>query len=161
MLSTGDEKLHPMTISANMENLTPKQQRFVEEYLVDLNATQAATRAGYSARTANEQGARLLAKASVSEAIEKAKAQRMERVQLTQDEVIDGLRREAKREGPGSSHSARVAAIELLGKHLAMFTDVEVKQKREPVTLTIIEHVISSREEIGQGRGENIIGPRS
>ncbi len=40
--------------------LTPKQARFVEEYLIDLNATQAAIRAGYSAKTANEQGAQLL-----------------------------------------------------------------------------------------------------
>lgn len=46
--------------------LNAKQQRFVDEYLVDLNATQAAMRAGYSERTANEQGARLLAHVSVS-----------------------------------------------------------------------------------------------
>ena len=45
--------------------MTTKQQRFVEEYLIDLNATQAAIRAGYSAKTANEQGARLLANVSV------------------------------------------------------------------------------------------------
>ncbi len=43
-------------------SLTPKRARFVEEYLIDLNATQAAIRAGYSAKTANEQGAQLLAK---------------------------------------------------------------------------------------------------
>jgi len=45
--------------------LTPKQQRFVEEYLVDLNGTQAAIRAGYSPKTANEQAARLLADVSI------------------------------------------------------------------------------------------------
>lgn len=61
-------------------SLTPKQQRFVEEYLVDLNATQAAIRAGYSAKTANEQGARLLAKASVSQAVAEAQAKRSEQV---------------------------------------------------------------------------------
>jgi phage terminase small subunit len=49
-----------------------QQQRFVEEYLIDLNATQAAIRAGYSERTANEQGSRLLANVSVSEAIAEA-----------------------------------------------------------------------------------------
>ncbi len=49
--------------------MTPKQARFVAEYLIDLNATQAATRAGYSPRTANEQGSRLLADASVAAAI--------------------------------------------------------------------------------------------
>lgn len=49
--------------------LEPRQQRFVDEYLVDMNATQAAVRAGYSAKTAQEQGSRLLSKAMVSEAI--------------------------------------------------------------------------------------------
>ena len=60
--------------------LTPKQQRFVEEYLIDLNGTQAAIRAGYSAKTANEQAARLLAKASVSQAVADAKMKRSEEV---------------------------------------------------------------------------------
>jgi phage terminase small subunit len=73
--------------------MTPKQERFVQEYLVDLNATQAATRAGYSARTANEQGARLLAKVSVRSAIEKAKAARAERTHITQDRVLLELSR--------------------------------------------------------------------
>jgi len=49
--------------------LTPKQQRFVDEYLIDCNATQAAIRAGYSERTANEQAARLLVNVSIKEAI--------------------------------------------------------------------------------------------
>jgi len=71
--------------------LTPKQARFVEEYLVDLNATQAASRAGYSPRTANEQGARLLAKASVSAAIQAAQAKRSERTEITADRVLTEL----------------------------------------------------------------------
>jgi len=50
--------------------LTPKQQRFVDEYLIDLNATQAAIRAGYSAKTASEQSARLLGNVRVQRAIE-------------------------------------------------------------------------------------------
>jgi phage terminase small subunit len=62
--------------------MTPKQQRFVEEYLIDLNATQAAIRAGYSAKTANEQGARLLANVSVRTAVTEAKAKRSEEAQI-------------------------------------------------------------------------------
>lgn len=50
--------------------MNPKQWRFVHEYCVDLNATQAAIRAGYSEATANEQGSRLLANVSIKEAIE-------------------------------------------------------------------------------------------
>jgi phage terminase small subunit len=114
--------------------LTPRQQRFVDEYLLDLNATQAATRAGYSARTANEQGARLLAKASVAQAVEAAQRSRGERLQVTQDDVLEGLLLEARRTGPGSSHSARVAALGLLGKHLGMFTErtQQADRDREP-----------------------------
>ena len=48
-----------------MANLTPKQQRFVEEYLIDLNATQAAIRAGYSEKTADSIGLQLLRKTQV------------------------------------------------------------------------------------------------
>ncbi len=104
-------------------SLTPKQARFVEEYLIDLNATQAAVRAGYSAKTANEQGAQLLAKLSIRQAVAEAQAIRSKRTEITQDEVIQGLKKEATLEGEGSSHSARVSAWAHLGKHLGMFTD--------------------------------------
>lgn len=76
-----------------MNALPPKQARFVQEYLVDLNATKAATRAGYSPRTANEQGARLLAKVSVRSAVEKAMENREKRTQITQDRVLQELAR--------------------------------------------------------------------
>jgi len=68
--------------------LTDKQKRFVQEYLVDLNATAAARRAGYSEKTSNEQGARLLAKPNIQTAIHTAMKKRQERVQITQDEVV-------------------------------------------------------------------------
>lgn len=64
--------------------MTRKQDRFVKEYLIDLNATQAAIRAGYSPKTANEQGARLLANVSVQEAIAKAMAERSKRTGISQ-----------------------------------------------------------------------------
>lgn len=71
--------------------LTAKQQRFVDEYLVDLNATQAAIRAGYSQKTANEQGARLLANVSVKEAVARGMNERSGRVGITQDMVLREL----------------------------------------------------------------------
>lgn len=73
--------------------MTNKQKRFVEEYLIDLNATQAAIRAGYSPRTANEQGTRLLANVSIQEAIAKAMAERSRRTGISQDRVILELAR--------------------------------------------------------------------
>ena len=54
--------------------MTPKQQRFVHEFLIDLNATQAAARAGYSEKTAPQQGGRLLKNVQVAEAIRVAQA---------------------------------------------------------------------------------------
>ncbi|MDY3551419.1 terminase small subunit [Gemmata sp. JC717] len=69
-------------------NLTPKQEKFVQEYLIDLNATQAAIRAGYSEKTANEQGSRLLANVSVSQAIQRAMQERSKRTAITQDDVL-------------------------------------------------------------------------
>ena len=104
-------------------SLTPKQALFVEQYLIDLNATAAAKRAGYSEKTAEQQGYQLLQKPSVQQAVEEAKEIRSERTGVTQDEVIAGLRKEATLEGDGSSQSARVPAWAHLGKHLGIFTD--------------------------------------
>jgi hypothetical protein len=104
-----------------LRQLTPRQSRFVDEYLVDLNATQAAIRAGYSARTANEQGPRLLVNVGVATAIQAAQEVRSQRVRITQDDVLRGLLREATWMGDGSSHSARVAALGLIARHLGMF----------------------------------------
>jgi len=68
--------------------LTAKQQRFCDEYLIDLNATQAAIRAGYSVKTANEQGSQLLAKLSIQEVIGKEMAERSRRTGINQDRVV-------------------------------------------------------------------------
>jgi len=72
---------------------TPKQERFVQEYIIDLNATQAAIRAGYSAKTANEQGARLLTNVSVRSEIDEALAARAKRTEIDADRVLLELRR--------------------------------------------------------------------
>lgn len=75
--------------------LTAKQDRFVQEYLLDLNATQAAVRAGYSAATAYSAGERLLKNVEVRAAIEAAKKARSERTGVTQDRVVAELARMA------------------------------------------------------------------
>lgn len=69
-------------------SLTAKQQRFVDEYLLDLNATQAALRSGYSARTAADIGRQLLRKTPVALAIALAQKDRAERVKVDQDWVL-------------------------------------------------------------------------
>ena len=109
--------------SVSMAKLTPKQQRFVDEYLIDLNATQAAIRAGYSEKTAYSIGDENLKKPEIKKAVEQAQQERQKRTLVTQDDVIRGLLTEAEWQGEGSSHSARVSAWAHLGKHLNMFTD--------------------------------------
>ena len=74
-----------------MAKLSRKQQRFVEEYLIDLNATQAAIRAGYSVNNADKIGSELLGKTRVSEEISIAIAERSKRTGINQDRVIEEL----------------------------------------------------------------------
>lgn len=128
-----------------MANLTPKQQRFVEEYLIDLNATQAAIRAGYKN---GEIGRQLITKNNVSEAIQEAQNKLSERTGITQDYVLSNIRKvvercmqqEAVRARDGSpllvqgpegdlaclfefKETGALKGLELLGKHLGMFKD--------------------------------------
>lgn len=106
--------------------LTDKQQRFVEEYLIDLNATKAAIRAGYSPQNADKIGSQLLGKTRVSEAIQAEKTARSERTEITQDYVLKKLKEIA--EHPASDaqdsdlkYSSKIKALELLGKHVGAF----------------------------------------
>ena len=71
--------------------LNEKQIKFAKEYCVDLNATQAAIRAGYSAKTAYSQGQRLLKHVEVSARIEKSQEKYRERYEITREKLIDEL----------------------------------------------------------------------
>ena len=109
--------------------LNPRQSRFVEEYLIDLNATQAAIRAGYSAKTANTNGPRLMVNAGIQSAIQKAQAARSERTQITVDKVLDDIEliklnaMQQEEDGKMINHAGALKACELQGKHLKMFVD--------------------------------------
>lgn len=142
--------------------LTDKQQLFVDEYLIDLNATQAAIRAGYSAKTADQQGSRLLANVKVKQAVAEKQAQRSKRTGVNQDRVVLELAKvafakmtdivdsngkikedaspddlaciesikykESDNEYGGSVErevkiASKLKALELLGKHLGMWSD--------------------------------------
>lgn len=74
-----------------IDDLPPKRRRFVEEYLKDLNGTQAAIRAGYSERTANEQAAALLANPSVKAVVQALMAERSKRTEVDVDRVVQEL----------------------------------------------------------------------
>ena len=103
--------------------LKPKQQRFADEYLVDLNATQAAIRAGYSKKTARSQGERLLTNVDVAAAIQAAQQKRSERVQITQDSVLEGIIRCTSASEKAEDYKTALKGYELQGKHLGLFTD--------------------------------------
>ena len=68
--------------------LTEKQRRFVDEYLIDLNATQAAIRAGYSVKTAREQASQNLTKLNIQQAISEKMAERSKRTGVNQDRIV-------------------------------------------------------------------------
>jgi len=126
-----------------MPELTAKQAAFVKEYLVDLNGTQAAIRAGFSEKTARIKASQLMDLPHVAEAIEAEMAKREQRTEITQDYVLLGLKEVAERclqrapvmagelqerdeEGrhvwqfnPAGANKA----FELMGKHLGMFKD--------------------------------------
>ena len=102
--------------------LTPRQERFVREYLVDLNATQAAIRAGYSAKTADRIGPNLIGKSCVARAIERGKAKLFRKLELKPELVLQRLREEGDYRGEGASHAARVSAWKAIGEYFALFT---------------------------------------
>lgn len=74
-----------------MKKLTPKQRLFVHEYLVDLNATQAAKRAGYSKKTAYVQGPRLLEHVGIKKAVKAARERRENKAIMTREEILEEL----------------------------------------------------------------------
>jgi phage terminase small subunit len=103
--------------------LTSKQKCFVEEYLIDLNATQAAIRAGYSEKTARSQGQRMLTNVDIAAAIARAQGDRTERTNITQDYVLESIFSAMERCKKADSFNATgvFKGAELLGKHLGMF----------------------------------------
>jgi hypothetical protein len=105
--------------------LTPRQARFVREYLLDFNATAAYKRAGYTAtgRSAENNASRLMGYARVREAIALARSEQDGLAWLTREFVLSGLKAEATNHGETGSASARVAALKLLGQHLGLFED--------------------------------------
>lgn len=128
--------------------MTKKQKRFTEEYLIDLNATQAAIRAGYSVKTANEQGARLLANVSIQQAIGEAMAERSKRTGINADRVITELAKIAL-VNPGNVINAEDATIrtDATEEDLAAIQTVKVKTSSSD-TGTMIEREIRMADKI-------------
>ena len=112
--------------------MNDKQLRFAQEYTVDLNATQAAIRAGYSTKTAYSQGQRLLKKDEIQDAIREANRKRSEATGITAEWVLTGIAEIATRED--ARDADRLKAFELLGKHLGIW---EQRQTQEDSSIRV------------------------
>ena len=135
-----------------MARLTNKQKRFIDEYLIDCNATQAAIRAGYSSKTANEQSVKLLSNVYIQYAIDKKLKEISSDKTANAQEVLEYLtavmRGETKESvlclsGKGEqkiveisvSATDRIKAAELIGKRYGMFKG-NIKITSIPVVIT-------------------------
>ena len=134
-----------------MSKLTTKQQMFVDEYLVDLNATRAAIRAGYSEKTAQEQSSRLLSNVIVKAAIDERMKDREQRLEITQDKVLRDLEAikthamqtsvDAHGNVTMNNYASAIKAAELQGKHLGMFTEkIDANVKHSGVVAVAIDN---------------------
>jgi len=142
-------------------SLTPKQERFVAEYLIDLNATQAAIRAGYSEKTAGQVGFENLKKPEIAEAIAAKAGKTAEKLDLSAERVLKGLFEEATRTGEGSSHGARVSAWGLLGKYHKLFVDRVEADVTGDLTVTDARTKLQSliaRQNVGKPKSGNTGG---
>lgn len=148
--------------------LTPKQQRFVDEYIIDLNGRQAAIRTGYAERSAEVTASRLLSNANISLAINKALAARSQRTEITADYVLSTILEtveRCKQAVPVTDKTGKKVVVvtedgelvpaytfdskavlrgcELLGKHLALFTDKHELTGKDGGPLEV-EHKLST-----------------
>ena len=119
---------NPRTYRSDMKdnNLTGKQQRFVDEYLVDLNATQAAIRAGYSKKSANTNGPRLLVNAGIQAAIEFGREELSRKTGMSAAWVLEELRKRYNALVDENNHSGSCKPLELIGNHFVMFSDKHI-----------------------------------
>lgn len=112
--------------------MTPKQERFVREFLIDLNATQAAIRAGYSKKTAKEIGYENLTKPHIAEAVSNAQNKVLKSIEMDAAEVLKELSKIARTKIPADQIKAsdKLSALDKLGKHLGMFKETHEHKHR-------------------------------
>ncbi|MEM8557883.1 MAG: terminase small subunit [Bacteroidota bacterium] len=120
--------------AVQVPQLTARQSRFVLEYLIDGNATQAAIRAGYSARSAHAQGHENLKKPEIAAEITRREALRVEQTEIDASWVVRRLAAEATFMGDGASHGARVAALTTLARSLGMFREPVVEEREDALS---------------------------
>ena len=112
--------------------LTDKQKRFCEEYLIDSNAKQAAIRTGYSKKTADVQGVRLLKNVNVKKYIESRKNKLADNLEITAERTLQEIADIAYMKEPDRFFlNAKVKCLEMLSKHLGIFEADNSQKKTE------------------------------
>lgn len=106
-----------------MQKLSAKQEQFCREYLVDLNATQAAIRAGYSPKTANRIASENLSKPDVMERVAELKRERADKVAVTAADVLKGVIEVTLLAREEGDLKTALKGYELQGKHIGMWTE--------------------------------------
>jgi hypothetical protein len=116
--------------------LTDKQEMFCREYVIDSNSAAAARRAGYSEKTANRLGSRLLSNVDIQRRISELQDQRAKRTQVDADFVVERLRAIADQWQKNPSAATR--ALELLGRHLDIFERDSRQQQTAVIPIQVI-----------------------
>lgn len=118
-----------------MADLTARQERFVAEFLICLNATKAAIKAGYAEKNADVQGPRLLGNVRVAAAVEAGKVTHARAAGVTTQWVVDKLR--AIAEDEGAPHSARVSALTQLARYTGGFIERSESHQTGDISVVI------------------------
>lgn len=129
------------------QKLPKRRQRFVEEYIVDYNATQAAIRAGYSEKAARSTGSEILQNPDIQAAIHEELEKQSQRTNVTADRIVQELAAMAFERGADWTESKmknnnKLRALELLGRHFGIF-DGQGAQKKENQILKSLQSLLS------------------
>jgi len=110
-------------VQSVVDSLTERQRRFCEEYLIDLNATQAVTRAGYSTKYPNRIAFQLMENTAIRIAIDGLRAERNKGSDVTKDFVLRGIQKAIRLAEESGNLNALLRGHELLARHLGMFIE--------------------------------------
>lgn len=124
----------------NKLEITKRQKSFADEYLKDYNGKQAAIRAGYSEKTAENQASRMLRLVKVAEYLGKRQIEKEKKIGITIEAIIDELREVGFGvvDGEKLKMNDKIKALELLGKHLGMFSEGKDKETEVNILVQVV-----------------------
>ncbi len=140
--------------------MSPKQQRFAEEYVVDHNATQAAIRAGYSERTAKQQGSRLLTKVDVIEAVRAKEVRLSRKIEVTVASLTAELEEaRALAMENGQASAATQATMGIAKLHGLLVDRSEVKTTNDMTLAEVRARIKQIEAELAEAGDDTVQAP--